>query len=107
MKQLFKVIGLGLALWALSLIWLELNIFFLWPLFAGLVAGSVPAYMLGRWLNRQHRLDRSAPVRRQADVTRPIRLGKPLDPSVGPTRPSAVRSRPAQAAVPTRPMPVL
>ncbi|MEW5960591.1 MAG: hypothetical protein AB1801_22945 [Chloroflexota bacterium] len=96
MKQLLKIIGLGLALWALSLIWLELNILLLWPLFAGLVAGLVPAYFLGRWLNT------GRPGRLPAAATRPTRRPGLTDPADDPTRPS-----PPISARPTRPMPAL
>ncbi len=104
MKQLLKIIGLGVALWALSLIWLELNILLLWPLFAGLVAGMVPAYFLGRWLSLS-RTQPSRSMRAVAGITRPTHRSI-IDPAIGPTRPSLKKSPRERAAAPTRPMPI-
>lgn len=91
MKHLLKIIAAGLAIWFLSLVWLELNLILMWPLVMGMVVGMMPAYLLGRLLNQLS----------HGQAVHPVYQSLPQ------TRPSRVLARRERAANPTHPMPVL
>jgi hypothetical protein len=103
MKQLLKIVGIGITIWLLSLLWLDINRVLMWPLFAGFVAGLTPAYLLGRIVSRRKSSHHGRLVRLPVSVTVPPRS----DISAQSTRPSPVIPRREQASSPTHPMPVV
>jgi hypothetical protein len=108
MKHLLKIVGIGLAIWLVSLLWLDINRVLMWPLFAGFIAGLTPAYLIGRIASRRHQGTPSGRVvRRPRSIAVPPRAKPAGNMSGQPTRPSPVLSRREQAASPTHPMPVV
>lgn len=107
MKRLLKIIAAGLAIWLLSLIWLDLNLILMWPLVVGIVVGMMPAYLFGRLLNQLYHSQAVQPVYQPLPPTRPLPISRTIDLAVDPTRPSRVVTRQERAANPTHPMPVL
>ncbi len=107
MKHLLKIIVVGVVIWLLSLIWLDLNMFLMSPLVMGVVVGMLPAYLLGRLLTQIYHSQTTQPL---AQPFRPTH-SNPAQPAselaVGPTRPNRALNRQDRAANPTRPMPVL
>jgi hypothetical protein len=103
MKHFLRVVGLGLGIWLLSLLWLDINRILMWPLFAGLIAGMVPAYLFGRIFNRRNRSSVTRAVRPPRFTT----ISARSDLSTLPTRPSPMIPRRKRASNPTRPMPAL
>jgi hypothetical protein len=103
MKHLLKIVGIGLAIWLLSLLWLDINQVLMWPLFAGFIAGLTPAYLIGRVASRRQ----SSPTGRVIRLPRPVAIQPRADLSVQPTRPSPVLSRRERTGSPTHPMPVI
>jgi hypothetical protein len=100
-----KIIGLGVAMWGLSLIWLQVNELLTSPVVLGLIIGlaiMAPAYLLGQHIGR--RSHRSEPASRpQLDRTRPALVFARKHHSL-PTRPMPVVKNPHSR--PTRPMPI-
>ncbi len=107
MRYLLKIVIVGILIWILSLVWIEINSLLMWPLFAGVIGGMVPAYLFGRSLRRYSRPQTVKTRSRYADPTRPSRLQPRPDLATGPTRPSRVLSTRDRAARPTRPMPAM
>lgn len=103
MKHLLKIIGLGLAIWVVSLLWLDINRVLMWPLFAGFVAGLTPAYLIGRIASRRHQ---GGSTRRLIRQPRPVAVPLSAELAAQPTRPSPVAPRRERSASPTHPMPV-
>jgi len=106
MKHLIRVIGVGLALWLLGLIWLDINRILLWPLFVSLIAGMIPAYLLGWYLSRLHNQHLPKLTDPPAQATRPTPARQISVLGAGATRPSQVVPPRERASNPTRPMPV-
>jgi hypothetical protein len=106
MKHLVRVIGVGLALWLLGLIWLDLNRVLLWPLFVSLIAGMIPAYLLGWYLSQLQNRHLPRPTSPPVHPTRPTPVQQTLALSAGPTRPSQAMTPRKRSSNPTRPMPV-
>ena len=111
MKYFLKIIGVAIALWVLSLFWLELNVIFFWPLFMGAVVGVIPAYWLGRYLSRRHLFDPTRPILpilgSDTQATQPTPPWRRPNLAADPTRPTRIRSAYERASSPTRPMPAL
>jgi hypothetical protein len=103
MKHLLKIIGIGLTIWLLSLLWLDINRVLLWPLFAGFIAGLTPAYLIGRIASRRQ----SSPTGRVIRPPRPVVVPPRTNLSAQPTRPSPVLSPRERTASPTHPMPAV
>jgi len=103
MKHLLKIVGIGLAIWLLSLLWLDINQVLMWPLFAGFIAGLTPAYLIGRIVSRRKSFQYGRPIRPLPSVTVPPASGD----SAQQTSPSPVLSRREPTSSPTRPMPVI
>ena len=52
-----KIVGLGITIWFLTLIWFELNELLTSPLMFGLIIGLaviLPVYLFGKWLGQQY-----------------------------------------------------
>ena len=108
MKHLMKIIGLGLAIWLVSLLWLDINRVLMWPLFAGFIAGLTPAYLIGRIASRRYQDSPTGGViRLPRPVAVPPRAKLAGNSSAQPTRPSPVLPRRDQTGSPTHPMPVV
>lgn len=101
-----KIVGLGIALWGLGLVWLEFKFVLLSPVVLGIVAIvaiALPAYRFGQAVGQHYSL---------AAVTAP----QPVQPSAPiyarhhhsrPTHPMAVIQSQNLHSNPTRPMPVI
>lgn len=103
MKRLLKIVLLGLGIWGVSLLWLELNRVLMSPLIFGLLLGTIPAYLFGHYLNRRSHGGDTGAARLPAETTRPVTLGSGRGASK-PTQPMPARRRASQ---PTQPMPVM
>ncbi|MCB0209268.1 MAG: hypothetical protein KDJ52_08055 [Anaerolineae bacterium] len=104
-----KIIGLGIALWGLGLIWLEFKLILLSPVILGLVAIMVigiPAYRLGCSVGQRYRLATSEqqPVVSLPRPTVPVFARHHHSRS---TRPMPVIPPRQLHSNPTRPMPVV
>lgn len=104
-----KIVGLGIALWAVGLVWLEFKFVLLSPVVLGIVAIiaiALPAYRLGQAMGQAYR---PAPVK----VSPPARVVQPALPIFArhhhsrPTHPMPVIQARNLHSNPTRPMPVV
>jgi hypothetical protein len=108
MRHLLKIIVIGLAIWLLSLLWLDINRVLLWPLFAGFIAGLTPAYLIGRIASRRQSSPTGRVIRPPRPVVLPRRATRPTaNLSAQPTRPSPVLNPRKRTSSPTHPMPVV
>ena len=106
MKHLYRVVSLGIIFWLMSLVWLDLNLILMWPLFIGVIVGMTLPYFFSHFLNQIYHRHSFEQVPQYVQPTRPMRLWSRPDPASGPTRPAAVLSPRQRASKPTHPMPI-
>ncbi|MCB0163007.1 MAG: hypothetical protein KDI79_02200 [Anaerolineae bacterium] len=101
-----KIVGLGIALWGLGLVWLEFKFVLLSPVVLGIVAFvaiALPAYRFGQAVGQRYSL---APVQASSSV-------QPTSPIFArhhhsrPTHPMPIMQPQKLHSNPTRPMPVV
>ncbi|HRV90626.1 MAG TPA: hypothetical protein P5526_00520 [Anaerolineae bacterium] len=101
-----KIVGLGIALWGLGLVWLEFKFVLLSPVVLGMVAIvaiALPAYRLGQAVGQYYSM---ASVK----VVHPVKPTSPIfvrHHHSRPTHPMSVIQPQNSHSNPTRPMPVV
>lgn len=101
-----KIVGLGIALWGMGLVWLEFKFVLLSPVVLGIVAIvaiALPAYRLGQAVGQRYSL---APVK----VSSPVQPTSPIfarHHHSRSTHPMAIIQPQKLHSNPTRPMPIV
>ncbi|MCB0191589.1 MAG: hypothetical protein KDJ65_06555 [Anaerolineae bacterium] len=105
-----KIVGLGIALWGLGLIWLEFKLVLLSPVilaFVAIVVIGIPAYHLGCFVGQRYRLTFTETPQPSVSLPRPTAPVFARYHHSRSTRPMPMLPPRQLHSNPTRPMPVV